>query len=173
MEPIRPKQPVSSRRRLRGTASSGKGEVGEQSFDRHLAAEAARGLEQPPASEVDQAGGSHPLAGLPGVDAPTEELFDAVHLAGQRLLDERTYSAVQQYREAVRRFVGKVLAQANSVEIHESGPGLISRKRYYLITEINRSVERLLEGLQRTQSQQLEILSRLEEIEGMLVDLFQ
>lgn len=147
--------------------------MGEKSFDTHLAAGAIQGPEQSRVSEVDQAGGAHLLEGLPGVDAPTEKLFDAVHEAGQRLLDERTYSAVQQYREAVRRFVSRVLAQANNIEIHESGPGLISRKRYYLITEINRSVERLLEGLQRTQFQQLEILSRLEEIEGMLVDLFQ
>lgn len=121
--------------------------------------------------DVAEASATEILAGLPGVDAPTERLFDAVHQTGQRLLDDRTYTAAQKYREAVRRFLGKILASANAVEVHESQQDILSRKRYYLVTEINRSVDRLLNGLVQTQLEQMEILSRLEEIEGMLVDL--
>jgi uncharacterized protein YaaR (DUF327 family) len=109
--------------------------------------------------------------GISGVDAPTEKLFDAVHTAGQRLLDQRTYSAAQAYREAVRRFLRKVLPTANGVEIQESGYGILSRKRYYLLTSINRSVDRLLTGLMQTQGEQFAMLQRLEEIQGMLIDL--
>jgi len=110
--------------------------------------------------------------GLPGgIDAPTEQLFDEVHQAGQRLLNERTYTAAQAYRESIQRFLKKVMPDANGVQIQESGMSVLSRKRYYLLTEINRSVDRLVGGLLRTQKEQIDILRRLEEIQGMLVDL--
>ena len=63
------------------------------------------------------------------------------------------------------------MPDANGVQIQESGMSVLSRKRYYLLTEINRSVDRLVSGLLRTQKEQIDILRRLEEIQGMLVDL--
>ena len=47
----------------------------------------------------------------------------------------------------------------------------MSRKRYYLLTDINRSVDRLITGLLQTQDVQFDILGRLEAIRGMLIDL--
>lgn len=168
MEPIRSRETGRFRRRSTSAASSG----GES---RELFGKSLRSAEDAaPAEDADQALSdtvAHAIAGLPGVDAPTERLFDAVHQAGQRLLNDRTWTAAQGYREAVRRFLGKVLASANAVEIHESRQDILSRKRYYLLTEINQSVDRLLDGLTRTHVQQMEILARLEEIEGMLIDL--
>jgi uncharacterized protein YaaR (DUF327 family) len=117
--------------------------------------------------------GTPDLDGIPDISAPAERLYDAVHEAGQRLLQERTYTAAQQYRETVRRFLRKVVPEANSVSVHESQRDILSRKRYYLLTTINRSVDRLIHGLLQAQTEQLEILRRLEEIEGMLVDLMQ
>jgi uncharacterized protein YaaR (DUF327 family) len=111
--------------------------------------------------------------GIPDISAPTERLYDAVHRAGQRLLHERTYTAAQRYRETIRRFLLKVVPDAHAVEVHESSRDILSRKRYYLITTVNSSVERLINGILQTQTQQLEILRRLEEIEGLLVDLMQ
>lgn len=118
--------------------------------------------------------GSAPdLEGIPDISAPAERLYDAVHEAGERLLQTRTYTAAQQYRETVRRFLRKVVPEVNSVSVHESQRDILSRKRYYLLTTINRSVDRLIHGLLQAQTEQLEILRRLEEIEGMLVDLMQ
>ncbi len=136
----------------------------------------ARRLEQPAAesdaSHLDPIDPSV-LADLPPIDAPVQRLYDAVHEAGQRLLQERTYSATQHYRESIRRFLRKVLPDANTIVVQESHKDILTRKRYYLVTSINRSVDRLVTGLLQTQSQQLDILHRLEEIEGMLVDLMQ
>ena len=74
-------------------------------------------------------------------------------------------------REAVQRFMQKVMPEANAVQVHESGYGILSRKRYFLLTEINRSVDRLVRGLMHSQERQLDMLRRLEEIQGMLIDL--
>ena len=94
-----------------------------------------------------------------------------MHETGQRLLNERTFSAAQAYREAVQVFLRKVVPDANHVQISESSRGIMSRKRYYLLTDINRSVDRLITGVLQTQDVQFDILGRLEAIRGMLIDL--
>lgn len=164
MEPIRSDRSRSNFRRKSGSSAADHTGAG---FAGHLTRSEAP-------EELPDGGADAPLRapGLPGgIDAPTEQLFDEVHQAGQRLLNERTYTAAQAYRESIQRFLKKVMPDANSVQIQESGMSVLSRKRYYLLTEINRSVDRLVGGLLRTQKEQIDILRRLEEIQGMLVDL--
>ena len=167
MEPIRSDRSRSpSRRSSRGGGARSGGAEG--AFSRQLSETgAAQPAEESAAVEAALESVSLPA----GVDAPTERLFDAVHQAGQRLLDEQTYSAAQAYREAVQRFMQKVMPEANAVQVHESGYGILSRKRYFRLTEINRSVDRLVRGLMHSQERQLDMLRRLEEIQGMLIDL--
>jgi uncharacterized protein len=169
MEPIRPESSRPYRRRLRAGRDGIPSGAGDNAFAQRLTPAAAAETESEPtvAAGVDESA----FAGLPGMDAPTERLFDAVHQAGQRLVDERTFTAAQQYREAIRRFLGSVLPGANAVEVHESNHDILARKRYFLLTEVNRSVDRLIQGVLQTQGTQLDILTRLEEIEGLLVDL--
>jgi hypothetical protein len=111
--------------------------------------------------------------GTPVVTESVERLLDEVHSVGQELLDDRGYSTAQRYREAIRRFLAAVVPEIADIDIHESTTDILSRKRYYLIRTINTSVERLIEGVLSTQVRQVEILSRLEEVEGLLVDLLQ
>lgn len=170
MEPIRSDRGRPSSRRTKRATPGQDAAVGGGFAARMTGAESSEVSAADSTDEVDAPSGlANP--GISGVDAPTEKLFDAVHAAGQRLLDRRTYSAAQAYREAVQRFLRKVLPAANGVEIQESGYGILSRKRYYLLTSINRSVDRLLTGLMQTQGEQMEMLQRLEEIQGMLIDL--
>ncbi len=170
MEPIRPDRSREWRNRRRGSsdaASAGAAHAG--GFAQRMHPLDPTGSDQVTPSES----GEVSFLGIPGVDEPTERLFDAVHSAGQRLVDQRTYTAALQYREAIRRFLQKVMPDANMVVLQESNRDILNRKRYYLLTEVNRSVDRLVQGLLQTQVQQLDILSRLEEIEGLLVDLLQ
>ncbi|MEX2444348.1 MAG: DUF327 family protein [Alkalispirochaeta sp.] len=165
MEPIRSDRSRPPRRRKDGAAST---DVTGGGFARHL--NSAEDTDE--ISDAQNVESTLRSPGLPGgIDAPTEHLFDQVHQAGERLLNENTYSAAQSYREAVQRFLRKVVPDANGIQIEESGYSVLSRKRYYLLTEINRSVDRLVSGLLGTQKKQIDILRRLEEIQGMLVDL--
>jgi len=162
MEPIRSEaQRGLDRKRRKNTPHH---EVDVSGFSARL--EDTTSAEAEPSEPVD-------IDGIPEISAPAERLYDAVHRAGQRLLHERTYTAAQRYRETIRRFLLKVVPDAHAVQIHESSRDILSRKRYYLITTVNSSVERLINGILQTQTQQLGILQRLEEIEGMLVDLMQ
>lgn len=163
MEPIRSDRDRRlDRRSSRRTV--GRGEEASSGFARHL--EETPEADTPTIEEVFRT-----AVPATGIDESTEQLLDAVHEAGQRLLNERTFSAAQAYREAVQVFLRKVVPDANQVQINESSRGIMSRKRYYLLTDINRSVDRLISGLLQTQDMQFDILGRLEAIRGMLIDL--
>ncbi len=101
-----------------------------------------------------------------------QELLDDIHQLGDRLTREQTWSALQEYREAVRRFLHSVAAGATDVEQHVSGTNVLNRKRFTLIRSIDQKLERLAAGMLQTQQSQLEMLRRVEEIQGLLVDLF-
>jgi len=161
MDPIRPDQSRNLDRRKRNVSRRGSEAVG--GFAERLAAEEVEVDE--PIFETSTVRSGAALSGS------VEDLLDRVHAVGERLLSDRGYTTAQEYREAVRRFLGAVVPEAGSVEIHESQRDILSRKRYYLLGRINQSVERLVTGLLRSQMEQMEILSKLEEIEGMLVDL--
>lgn len=161
MEPIRPNESRNLDRRKRRIHRESFGPVG--GFAERLAAEAIEAAEDTDRIEMASTGTA--------ISGSVEELLDQVHRVGERLLSDRGYSTAQEYREAVRRFLGAVIPEAGVIEVHESQRDILTRKRYYLLGEINQSVERLITGLLRSQFEQVEILSKLEEIEGMLVDL--
>lgn len=164
MEPIRADRPGLTGRRARKRAAAEPG-----GFFEHLRAEPDVSADQAQAAEASGAAGRLP----DHIDSSTTELFDAVHQAGERLARERSYTAAQRYREAVSRFLARVIPGANRVEIHESGHDILNRKQYFLLTEVNRAVDRLVQGLLSSQREQLDALARLEEVEGLLVDLVQ
>ena len=101
-----------------------------------------------------------------------QELLDEIHQLGDRLSRQQTWTLLQQYREAVRRFLRGVAGGATDVEEHVSGTNVLNRKRFTLIRTIDQRLERLAAGMLQTQRSQLEMLRRVEEIQGLLVDLF-
>lgn len=107
------------------------------------------------------------------IDADIEALLDDVHTKGQILLNSRTYSAAQEYRQTIQSFFRRVIPNAVSIDTHESKHDIMHRKRYTLISEVDRKVDRLISGVVQAQAEQIEIISRLKEIEGLLVDLLQ
>ena len=102
-----------------------------------------------------------------------EELLDAVHLAGEELRERQSVRAVEAYRGAVRRFLGFVLKRLYVTEKHRSRPSPTkgTQREYTLIRTVDEKLERLVAGVLQNQMRHLEILERMEEIEGLLVDL--
>jgi len=123
--------------------------------------------------ENDAAEGSG--AGLPAEysDGPIGDLLDAVHEAGDRLKEHLSIAQVQAYKNAVRNFVHHVVENAWSVEKKTSGGNILKRKEFYRLAVIDESLEKLAAEILRNQRDRLEILRRIDEINGMLVDLLQ
>ena len=111
-----------------------------------------------------------------------------MHLAGAALAQRPFPPEIQAYREAVRDFVHYVVE--NSFDTEEqtslfrrgklsSGAGTpapgdpLKMKKFTLIKVIDERLEKMAAGILRGQSAQLEILAKLDEIKGLLVDLMQ
>ncbi|PIE04641.1 MAG: hypothetical protein CSA76_03210 [Spirochaetales bacterium] len=126
-------------------------------------------LEQP-ALEPGRIGASFP--GLSGSET-LEELLDNVHEAGERLRRDPVLGPLDEYKKAVRRFLKYILIHATEVDesLGIRNPRTLQQKKYVVIRVIDKKLESLAAHVLRNQAEQLDILRRIEEIEGMLVDL--
>jgi hypothetical protein len=100
-----------------------------------------------------------------------EALLDKVHDTGDRLKDNPGVDEVQAYKKAVRDFVHHIVDRSYSLEEKSSGGSILKRKKFYRIAVIDESLEKLAAEILRNQRDHLEILRRIDEINGMLVDL--
>ncbi len=117
-------------------------------------------------------GGVSPGAGVPDLDTSSiESMLDGIHQLGEDLLKRRTMHALRAYREAVKRFLRQVVGDGLGIREQESGSSIATRKRYTIITVVNDRLERLVHGLMQSQEAQFSLLDRVEEIQGLLVDL--
>lgn len=104
-------------------------------------------------------------------DEDLTRLLDAVHESGDKLKENPTVELVQNYKKSVRDFVHYVVERAYSLEEKTSGGNILKRKKYYRVSVIDESLERLAAEILMNQKDHLEILRRVDEINGMLVDL--
>jgi uncharacterized protein YaaR (DUF327 family) len=106
--------------------------------------------------------------------APSDEaltaLEDAVHSAGDALRDRPFQKEILEYKRAVRNFVNYVVANAFEIEKSQTWRG--GKQRFYSqIRVIDGKLEELAAAILSGQTSQLERVSKLDEIKGLLVDL--
>ncbi len=104
-------------------------------------------------------------------DEEAGTLLDAVFAAGDRLKRQKDTKAFADYRAAVRSFMTAVVGTSITVEERTSGSTIHRRKRYSLIQVIDAKLEQLAAGMISAQASQLDLLARVDEINGMLIDL--
>jgi uncharacterized protein len=128
-----------------------------------------------------------PLHELPVSEETVNKLMDDVRNTGDVLRSRPFPEEIMRYKQAVRNFMNYVVKNSYSVE-HEEGlpnflkPGFSGKrgtpearkgKLYTKIQVIDKKLEDLAAMLLTSQSQQMQLVSRLEEIRGLLVDLLQ
>ncbi|MCL2721712.1 MAG: YaaR family protein [Treponema sp.] len=128
-----------------------------------------------------------PLQNLPVSDDTVDALMDDVRDAGDVLKNRPLPEEIMRYKQAVRNFINYVIKNTYSLE-HEEGtpkfltpgfkgqrgtPEAMSKKRHTVIQVIDKKLEDLAAMLLSSQKHQLELVSRLEEIRGLLIDLLQ
>jgi len=128
-----------------------------------------------------------PLADLPVSEESVNLLMDEVRNAGDILKSRPFPEEIMRYKQAVRGFINYVVKNNYSVDGEEGipkflKPGFKGRRGtpkamegtpYTKIQIIDRKLEDLAAMLLTSQARQLELVSRLEEIKGLLVDLLQ
>jgi uncharacterized protein len=105
--------------------------------------------------------------------ADLEELLDGVHAAGDALKKRQSESTILAYRRAVQSFAKHVLRRAYETVRHHSRPNALkgTQREYVLIRTVDEKLERLVVEVMRNQVEQVELLRRIDEIHGLLVDL--
>ena len=114
----------------------------------------------------------------PSEDAFTE-LMDAVHSAGSDLRDRPFPDEILRYKRAVRNFVHYVVENSYDVQIDQGipiktvirGETRWNRKVFRQVQVIDQKLEELAATILSGQTDQLERVSKLDEIKGLLVDL--
>jgi len=128
-----------------------------------------------------------PLKNLPASDEAVNTLMDEVRDAGDRLQSRPFGEEILRYKQAVRNFINYVVQNCYSKEYDEgilnklkpgfkgrrSTPEATERKQYVKIQVIDKKLEDLAAMLLSSQGHQMELVSRLEEIKGLLIDLLQ
>lgn len=100
-----------------------------------------------------------------------EELLDEVHETGEMLVESQSLENIKRYRGAVRSFLDYVVSNMLAVEEQTSGNNILRRKRFIQVKIIDGRLERLVAELLQNQGKQLDLLEKVNEIRGLLVDL--
>ena len=122
-------------------------------------------------SEKEAASAEEALEILQNEDIPLETLLDNIHEIGEELKENPTLQMIKKYKIAVNGFMKFVVQNSFTVEEKISGVNILKRKRFTLVNIINEKLEKLAAEILRNQKDQLEILRRVDEIKGLLIDL--
>jgi uncharacterized protein YaaR (DUF327 family) len=108
---------------------------------------------------------------LPISEETLRVLLDEVHSSGDALKDRPFPDEIVQYKKAVRNFIHYVVENSYTLEEKTSGANLLLRKKFTLVQVVDRRLEQLAAGIMAGQTNQLDLLSRIDEIAGLLVNL--
>jgi uncharacterized protein YaaR (DUF327 family) len=121
-------------------------------------------------SAAPEAGELGPLRELPPSEEALTELMDAVHSAGSDLIDRPFHDEILRYKKAVRDFIHYVVDNAFAVEKSQTRRKG-KAKVHIQIQIIDKKLEELAAAILSGQASQLERISKIGEIKGLLVDL--
>jgi len=128
-----------------------------------------------------------PLWNLPVSEETVNLLMDEVRSTGDVLKDRPLPEEIMRYKQAVRNFINYVVQNSYSLETEEGLPNFLKPsfkgrrgtpeamkgKEYTKIQVVDKKLEDLAGLLLSSQMRQMELVSRLEEIRGLLIDLLQ
>ncbi len=112
---------------------------------------------------------------LPELDGTEtlEGLLDEIHETGEALLRDSVMGPLKEYKRSIRSFLRYILDQSIEVEdtVGIRNPTTLQQKKYVVIRIIDNKLENLAKHVLSNQADQLEILRRINEIHGLIVDL--
>lgn len=137
--------------------------------------------------ESREAAESLPPEASPDSGEALQELLDGVHSSGDDLKQRPFPEEVKRYKKAVRNFLRYIVERGYTAEQQTGIPNSLkpgfNRRRgaaqswdrtvYTLIQVADRKLEQLAAGILAGQLTQLELLARVDEINGILIDLMQ
>jgi uncharacterized protein len=127
-----------------------------------------------PADETSESWASY---GVEQVDESSdiEEYLDQIHEIGEKVKENPALSMIKQYKQAVRNFLHVVIQRSLLVEKTKlSGFKVLKtkgQKELTIVKIIDTKLERLAAEVLQSQKDQIDLIARVDEIYGLLVDL--
>ena len=100
-----------------------------------------------------------------------EAILDEIFAIGERVKENPTQDRVRNYKGAVKALIKRVVEQGLAVEERQSSPNILRQKRFTLVKIIDDKLEKLAASVLINQRDTLDVLGRIDEINGLLVDL--
>jgi uncharacterized protein len=125
-------------------------------------------------NELTSAGLPPEIAGLSMEDAVVF-LKDRVTMAGDELTEKMSGEAFARYRTAVSQLMKYVVKHCFELEQHKRIPDRRTHREkapFVQIEVINGKLDQLASEILANQADKLKLLKRVEEIQGMIVDMF-
>ena len=116
---------------------------------------------------------AHAVQTYPVSEEAVKALLDDVHDSGDKLRNRPFPEEIKQYKQAVRNFLHYIVENGYGIEEHTSGANLLKRKKFTIVQVVDHKLEQLAAGILSGQTAQIELLARIDEIQGLLIDLLQ
>ena len=100
-----------------------------------------------------------------------ETLLDEISELGEKVKQNPAFGIVKEYKAAVKSFMKFVVDNSLSVDEKVSSPNIMRQKKFTLIKIIDSKLDKLAAGILLNQKNTLDILAKIDEIKGLLVDL--
>jgi uncharacterized protein YaaR (DUF327 family) len=122
-------------------------------------------------AETGEAEETESAGAIPSQDHSIKDLLDDVHSLGEKLKNRPFPEEIKQYKRAVRNFLHYIVENGYIIEEQISGTNPLKRKKFTLVQVVDKKLEQLAAGILAGQHDQLEILAKVDEIKGILIDL--
>ncbi|NMB11891.1 MAG: YaaR family protein [Firmicutes bacterium] len=98
--------------------------------------------------------------------------FAAIDAAAEALRRSVTLRNLKTYKELVREFVRLLTAKAYAVQQEAGFDQYGHRRLYTIVTQIDAKLEALTREVMKAQADNIDLVSRLDEIRGLLLDIY-
>jgi hypothetical protein len=100
------------------------------------------------------------------------ELLSNVDKEAENLKREQNYHALLRYKESVREFMDYVIENVYRIKERMGIPLKKKRKIYVIVECVNEALEALAQQILKEQVDCMQILARVDQIKGLLLDLY-
>jgi len=100
-----------------------------------------------------------------------DNLVDEITRQGEKFSKNPTYEELKRYKSMIKQFIKYTTERMLSVE-HHTGGTRIRQKLYTLTKIIDKKLSELTEMVIKGQIKNIQLLSKLDEIRGLLIDIY-
>jgi uncharacterized protein YaaR (DUF327 family) len=101
-----------------------------------------------------------------------DQILDELNRQGERLLSSQNFRELERYKELVQEFLRTVTQGLGRLHFSDGGAQGRRAKVHVILQKVDEALEALAKDVLARQATQLKILERLDQIRGLLLDLY-